>query len=53
MEKTTVDPFERSLTIASACNIVFRKLFLKKNMIGIVPKHNYHPADNQYVLALK
>jgi len=53
MEETTVDPFERSLTIASACNLVFRKLFLKKNTIGIIPKNNYHPNDNQSVMAIK
>jgi len=53
MAETTVDPFGRSLTIASACNLVFRKLFLKKNKIGIVPSNNYHPADNQSIMALK
>jgi len=51
--ETTVDPLERSLTIASACNLVFRKLFLKKDTIGIVPNNNYHPADNQSVIALQ
>jgi len=53
MAETTVDPFERSLTIASACNLVFRKLFLKKNTIGIVPSNNYHPVENQSIMALK
>jgi len=53
MEETTVDPFEKSLTIASACNIVFRKLFLKRDTIGIIPANGYHPSENQSVIALK
>jgi len=53
MEETTVDPFLKSLTIASACNIVFRKLFLKKDTIGIIPNNGYHPGDNQSAMALK
>lgn len=53
IEETTVDPFENSLTIASACNRVYRKLFLKRNTIGVIPVNNYHPCDNQSAVAIK
>jgi len=31
----------------------FPKTFPEKNTVGIIPKHNYHPGDNQSSLALK
>ena len=34
---TDIDPFEKCLTIASACNLVFRKNFLKENTNAIIP----------------
>jgi hypothetical protein len=34
---TDVDPFASCLTIASACNLVFRKTFLEKDTIAIIP----------------
>uniref|UniRef100_A0A915HNU0 DNA-directed DNA polymerase n=1 Tax=Romanomermis culicivorax TaxID=13658 RepID=A0A915HNU0_ROMCU len=34
MEETDVDPFEKSITIASTFNLVFQYLFLKPNSIG-------------------
>lgn len=34
MDISAVDPFSTSLTIASACNRVFRRNFLKENTIG-------------------
>jgi hypothetical protein len=36
-------PFQ-SVTIAAACQVVFRTLFLTENTIGIVPNHGYRPA---------
>jgi hypothetical protein len=50
---TDIDPFEKCLTIASACNLVFRKNFLKENTIAIIPPHGYRPKDKQSLLALK
>ena len=50
---TDIDPFEKCLTIASACNLVFRKNFLKENTIAIIPPHGYRPKDKQSILALK
>ncbi|CAH2008745.1 unnamed protein product [Acanthoscelides obtectus] len=43
--ETTVDPFQESTTIASCCNKVFRRNFLKPETIGILPNQNlYHPV---------
>jgi hypothetical protein len=36
-----IDVFQESLTIASACNKVFRKLFLHPNSIGLIPTGGY------------
>ena len=37
IETTGIDPFTTSTTIASACNVVYRTLFLKEEQIPIVP----------------
>ena len=50
---TDIDPFEKCLTIASACNLVFRTNFLKENTIAILPPHGYHPGIKQSNIALK
>ena len=50
---TTMDPFNKALTIASACNIVFRKLFLKPDIIGVIPHKGYRSAERQSNIALK
>ena len=50
---TNIDPFEKCLTIASACNLVFRTNFLKENTIAILPSHGYHPGIKQSNIALK
>jgi hypothetical protein len=41
MEIGNVDVFLDSLTIASACNRVFRKKFLKPDTIGLIPTGGY------------
>ena len=46
-----IDPFESCITIASACNLVFRTNFLPLNSIGIIPPHGYRPEDKQSVTA--
>ncbi|WAR28316.1 hypothetical protein MAR_014020, partial [Mya arenaria] len=48
-----IDPFEKYLTIASACNLVFRRNFLEHESIGIIPTHGYRPEEKQSVLAYK
>ena len=50
---TNVDPFAQCLTIASACNPVFRKTFLQKNTIAIIPPQGYKPEKKQSIIALK
>ena len=50
---TNIDLFEKCLTIASACNLVFRTNFLKENTIAILPPHGYHPGTKQSNIALK
>ncbi|XP_063934061.1 uncharacterized protein LOC135145859 [Zophobas morio] len=48
-----IDPFLESLTIASACNLVFRRNFLQKDTIGIIPRNGYRCGDNQSEVAIK
>ncbi|CAB4025196.1 DNA polymerase, partial [Paramuricea clavata] len=50
---TDVDPFATCLTIASACNLVFRKTFLQENTITVIPPCGYKPENKQSVIALK
>lgn len=45
--KTGIDPFESCLTIASACNLVFRTKLLQDESIGIIPSHGYRPEQKQ------
>jgi G:T-mismatch repair DNA endonuclease (very short patch repair protein) len=47
-----IDVFQESITIASVCNKVFRKNFLKPNSIGLIPKGGYRKADKQSRKAL-
>ena len=53
LAKTDVDPFESAITIASACNIVFRQKFLKEDQIGIIPPGGYRRNQKQSIIALK
>ena len=46
-----IEPFERAITIASACNLVYRSLFLKKDQIALLPPHGYYQG-NQSSIAL-
>ena len=50
---TDVDPFKKCLTIASACNLVFRKKFLREETIAIIPPNGYCPLDKHSIFALK
>ncbi|XP_035677014.1 uncharacterized protein LOC118416064 [Branchiostoma floridae] len=42
-----IDPVDKCITIASACNLLYRTLFLKPNQIGIVPTHGYRFREQQ------
>lgn len=46
-----VEPFVHPVTIASACNLVYRTHFLKSEQIAIIPPHGYS-QDNQSVMAI-
>lgn len=48
-----IDPFAHCITIASVCNLVFRKLFLEEKSIGIIPPQGYRPKDKQSVKAMQ
>ncbi|CAC5375852.1 unnamed protein product [Mytilus coruscus] len=51
--KDGIDPFEKCITIASACNLVFRKNFLRPETIGIIPAQGYNPEEKHSIKALK
>ena len=46
-----VDPFEKCITISSACNLVFRTNFVEHESIAIIPPHGYRPEEKQSVMA--
>ena len=46
-----IDPFDSCITIASACNLVFRSNFLEEGSIGIIPPHGYRPSEKQSLMA--
>ncbi|XP_071153592.1 uncharacterized protein [Mytilus edulis] len=48
-----IDPFESCITIASACNLVFRRNFLEHQSIGIIPANGYRCEHKQSIKALK
>ncbi|CAB4000500.1 DNA polymerase [Paramuricea clavata] len=50
---TDIDPFEKCLTIASACNLVYRTNLLEEDTIAIIPPHGYRPKVKQSNIALK
>ena len=47
MKTGHIDVFVESITIASACNKVLRKRFLKPNTIGLIPTGGY-TCNNRY-----
>lgn len=53
LEECNVDPFLESVTIASACNLLFRRNFLKPYTIGLIPPGGYRKGDIQSKIALK
>jgi hypothetical protein len=40
-----IDPFQHCITIASTCNLVYRKMFLKPDTIAVIPPLGYRPHD--------
>jgi len=52
-ETCDLDPFKHCITIASACNRVFRQQFMEDNTIGLIPPQGYQPAHKYSILALQ
>ena len=52
MEIGNIDVFLEAVTIASACNKVFRKQFLKPQTIGLIPTDGYRCNKNYSKKAL-
>ena len=50
-DQNGIDPFAKCITIASACNLVFRKNFLENETIAIIPPHGNRPSDKQSIMA--
>ena len=50
---TDIDPFEKCLTIASACSLVYRTNFLDEDTIAVITPHGYRSDGKQSVMALK
>ena len=46
-----IDPFHKCFTIASACNKVYRTMFLQPEQVGIIPPQGY-ASDNQSTIAI-
>ena len=48
-----VNCFSESVTLAGMCNLVFRRNFLPKDTISIIPNHGYRWKDQQSIIAIK
>jgi hypothetical protein len=46
-----IDPFQKCITIVSACNLVFRTKFLRPDTIGIIPAHGYRQEEKHSIKA--
>lgn len=53
MKQHNVCPFSVAMTIASLCMHVYRKKFLPKNTIGIIPHRGYRANEKQSITAIK
>jgi hypothetical protein len=48
-----IDPFQKCITIASACNLVFRTKFLRPDTIGIIPAQGYRHEEKHSIKAMQ
>lgn len=53
LSETGVDPLVQATTIASACNLVYRRNFLKPDTIGLIQPGGYRRHEKQSVIAIK
>jgi hypothetical protein len=51
--KYGIDPFKSSLTLASACNLVYRSNFLQEQTIALIPPQGYTPEHKCSIKAMK
>lgn len=52
-EKEGINPFQRCITIASACQLVLRRNLLKENCIGIIQSYGYKPQSIHSIKAVQ
>ena len=52
-ETCNLNPFKRCITVASACNCVFRQEFLEQETIGLISSQGYQPARKYSLMALQ
>ena len=50
---TGIDAFEKCITIALACNLVFRTIFLQPETIALIPHNGYNPKQKQSVKGIQ
>jgi hypothetical protein len=48
-----IDPFQKCITIASTCNLVFRTKFLRPDTIGIIPAQGYRQDEKHSIKAMQ
>jgi hypothetical protein len=53
VDECNVCPLNEGTTIASACNLVFRRNFLKPETIAIIPKKGYRNVDVHSKISIK
>lgn len=53
LQETGVDPLVQATTIASACNMVYRRNHLKPDTIGLIPSGGYRRHEKQSVIGIK
>ena len=47
MQKFDIDPWTEACTMASTSNLIYRRVFMQENTIGIIPPYGYRPKDQQ------
>ena len=53
IRETGVDPLVQATTIASACNLVYRRNFLPPETLALIPPGGYRRHERQSVIAIK
>ena len=53
MEIGSVCPFSEGVTLAGACSLIYRKNYLKRDTIGIIPVGGYRKADKHSKMSIE